>query len=288
MKSVFLLFLALLIAFVACKDFPAVAPVTNTKASFFYYLESCENGQVGVVFDASASQELLRYDWDFGDGSRLDTTAAVVRHVYKNAAPETFLVVLQAKYDEMNVDSLTKTIIIDPNATLKWTKTGDQLGLSPFFGRTNWVGETPDGGVAATGFVKVDANSWTPMQMFVVKLDALGKLVFSILLSISGTSQSEGVAAIAEKDGSIIACGKALDTDSQWHLAVWNINNIGVVVSSYLVPTADEVAVDDKKVLPRHGKQPRPFFPVVELAAGVGFRRHTADGLRVRIENRFG
>lgn len=69
-----------------------------------------------VLFNASASYDsltqIVRYVWDFGDGSNVTSTAQTVTHVYRQ--PETYNVTLKAIDTAGNLATQTKTITIAP------------------------------------------------------------------------------------------------------------------------------------------------------------------------------
>ena len=80
----------------ACEDLPNIPPT----ASFIYSpVAPIYAGQTSVVFNASLSKDsdgdILRYHWNFGDGSgEVDTDQSVITHVF----PDTGARCVEATY----------------------------------------------------------------------------------------------------------------------------------------------------------------------------------------------
>jgi PKD repeat protein len=82
-----LLFLALLLP--ACEELPAAPDVPNEppRPTFFFTPVAPINaGETAVLFDSQGSRDLdgqiVSYEWNFGDGTTMQTPNTSVRHVF--------------------------------------------------------------------------------------------------------------------------------------------------------------------------------------------------------------
>ena len=90
------------------------------RAAFKYPLTAPEPGEA-IIFDASGSSdpdgEIVRYEWDFGDGSEdVTTTIPTVSHAYNESG--TYIISLRVTDDDGDTDVIQKSVTVSEANTV--------------------------------------------------------------------------------------------------------------------------------------------------------------------------